>query len=95
MLKCGLNDLSRACVCLQKQCCEDELLTRLKDQKKSHLSTMMHFRKKTRLAKLPLSKIITKVDQFDSSLGRQEDVVAFDVTMDNPVVVQMLEPLSS
>lgn len=56
---------------------------------------MMHFRKKTRLAKLPLSKIITKVDQFDSSLGRQEDVVAFDVTMDNPVVVQMLEPLSS
>lgn len=47
------------------------------------------------LAKLPLSKIITKVNQFDSSLRCQEDVVAFDVTMDNPVVVQMLKTLLS
>lgn len=38
-------------------------------------------------------EVITKVDQFDSSLRRQQDVVAFDVTMDYPVVVQMLETL--
>lgn len=38
-------------------------------------------------------KIVTKVNQFDSSLCRQEDVVAFDITMDNPVAVQMLETL--
>lgn len=38
-------------------------------------------------------EIVTKVDQFDSSLRCQQDVVAFDVTMDNPVVVQMLETL--
>lgn len=38
-------------------------------------------------------KIITKVNQFDSSLGCQEDVVALDVTMDDPVVVQMLKTL--
>lgn len=47
------------------------------------------------LPKLPLSKIITKVNKLDSSLSRQEDVVAFDVTMDDPVVVQMLETLLS
>lgn len=47
------------------------------------------------LVKLPLSKTITKVNQFDSSLSCQEDVVAFDVTMDDPVVVQMLETLLS
>lgn len=46
-------------------------------------------------AKSPLSNIITKVNKLDSSLSRQEDVVAFDVTMDDPVVVQMLEPLLS
>lgn len=45
--------------------------------------------------KLPLSKTITKVNQFDSSLGCQEDVVAFDVTVDNSVVVQMLKTLLS
>lgn len=39
--------------------------------------------------------ISTEVDQFDSSLGRQENVVAFDVTVDDPVVVQMLETLLS
>lgn len=61
--------------------------------KKSHLSITAHFREKIGAAKLPLSKIITKVNQFDSSLSCQEDVVAFDVTMDNPVVVQMLETL--
>lgn len=38
-------------------------------------------------------EVITKVNQFDSSLRRQQDVVAFDVTMDYPVVVQMLETL--
>lgn len=38
-------------------------------------------------------EVITKVDQFDSSLRCQQDVVAFDVTMDYPVVVQMLETL--
>lgn len=71
------------------------LLTLPKDhsQKKSHLSITAHFREKIGAAKLPLSKIITKVNQFDSSLSCQEDVVAFDVTMDNPVVVQMLETL--
>lgn len=37
--------------------------------------------------------VITKVNQFDSSLRCQQDVVAFDVTMDYPVVVQMLETL--
>lgn len=39
------------------------------------------------------SWISTKVDQFDSSVGRQEDVVALDVAVDDPVVVQMLETL--
>lgn len=33
------------------------------------------------------TKLVTKVNQFDSSLSCQEDVVAFDITMDNPVVV--------
>lgn len=47
------------------------------------------------LANLPFSNIITKVNELDSSLSRQEDVVAFDVTMDDPVVVQMLETLLS
>lgn len=37
--------------------------------------------------------MITKVNQFDSSLSCKEDVVAFHVTMDNPVVVQMLKTL--
>lgn len=40
-------------------------------------------------------KGITKVNQFDSSVGCQQDVVTFDVTMDNTVVVQMLETLLS
>lgn len=41
----------------------------------------------------PGCQINTKVDQLDSSLGRQQNVVAFDVTVDDPVVVQMLETL--
>lgn len=44
---------------------------------------------------VPVWWISTKIDQFDSSLGRQENVVAFDVTVDDPVVVQMLETLLS
>lgn len=47
------------------------------------------------LSKLSLSKTITKVNQFDSSLSCQEDVVSFDVTMDNSVAVQMLKTLLS
>lgn len=47
------------------------------------------------LVKLLLLKTITKVNQFDSSFSRQEDVVAFDVTMNNPIVVQMLKSLLS
>lgn len=43
--------------------------------------------------KSPGSWISTEVDQLDSSLGRQENVVAFDVTVDDLVVVQMLETL--
>lgn len=41
----------------------------------------------------PGSWVSTEVDQFDSSVGRQEDVVALDVAVDDPVVVQMLETL--
>lgn len=47
------------------------------------------------LAKLSLLEIITKVNQLDSSLCRQEDVVAFDITMNNLIVVQMLKTLLS
>lgn len=47
------------------------------------------------MTKLTFSKKITKVDQFDSPLSCQQDVVAFDIAMDNPVVVQMLETLLS
>lgn len=46
--------------------------------------------KKTSLLKDTLH---TKIHEFDPSLGRQQDVIAFDITVDGFVDVQVLESL--
>ena len=70
--------------------CQTKTCTKQTTLKILSMSSLWHISGTYNWAKLPLkskTKAVTKVNEFDSSPVCQKDVVSFDVTMDDPVVV--------